>query len=49
LEQLQHIPVVGETITIAGFEFEITQMEGRRILQVLVSGSATRDLLDGEH
>lgn len=36
LEQLQHIPVVGEAISISGFVFEITQMEGRRILQVLV-------------
>jgi CBS domain containing-hemolysin-like protein len=44
LEQLQHVPVVGETITIAGFEFEIIQMEGRRILQVLVTGSSNQDL-----
>jgi CBS domain containing-hemolysin-like protein len=36
LEQLQHIPVVGEKISISGFNFEIKQMEGRRILQVWV-------------
>ncbi|RYY01195.1 MAG: TerC family protein [Gammaproteobacteria bacterium] len=39
LEQLQHIPTVGETISMSGFEFEITQMEGRRILQVMVRGT----------
>lgn len=37
LEQLQHIPVPGETLVIAGFEFEIKIMEGRRIQQVLVA------------
>ncbi len=36
LEQLQHIPVIGETLSISGFNFEIKQMEGRRILQVWV-------------
>jgi len=36
LEQLQHIPVIGEKISISGFNFEIKQMEGRRILQVWV-------------
>jgi CBS domain containing-hemolysin-like protein len=41
LEQLQHIPVVGETIAISGFAFEITLMEGRRILQVRVLKSPT--------
>jgi CBS domain containing-hemolysin-like protein len=49
LEQLQHVPVVGETISISGFEFEITQMEGRRILQVLVSGSRNHSLFDEHH
>jgi CBS domain containing-hemolysin-like protein len=49
LEQLQHVPVVGETLNISGFEFEITQMEGRRILQVMVTGSVTRDLFDEAH
>ncbi len=49
LEQLQHVPVVGETLNISGFEFEITQMEGRRILQVMVTGSVTRDLFDESH
>jgi len=39
LEQLQHIPVIGETITVEHFNFEITQMEGRRIVQVKVTGS----------
>jgi len=49
LEQLQHVPVVGETMSISGFEFEITQMEGRRILQVLVSGSRNHSLFDEHH
>ncbi len=37
LEQLQHIPVKGETLVISGFSFEITIMEGRRIQQVKVT------------
>jgi CBS domain containing-hemolysin-like protein len=37
LEQLQHIPVVGEKLMIAAYEFEIKIMEGRRIQQVLVT------------
>lgn len=37
LEQLQHIPVSGESLVISGYEFEIKAMEGRRILQVLVT------------
>ncbi len=37
LEQLQHIPVNGETLIISGFTFEIKIMEGRRIQQVLVT------------
>jgi CBS domain containing-hemolysin-like protein len=49
LEQLQHIPVIGEKITIAGFEFEIKTMEGRRILQVLVRAPKNRDLFIEEH
>jgi len=42
LEQLQHIPVVGETIRIGNFDFEITEMEGRRILQVRVIAHSPR-------
>lgn len=34
LEQLQHVPVVGEEIALAGYQFQINSMEGRRILQV---------------
>lgn len=34
LEQLQHVPVAGERIALAGYEFHIRSMEGRRILQV---------------
>jgi CBS domain containing-hemolysin-like protein len=34
LEQLQHVPVVDEQILLAGYEFQIKSMEGRRILQV---------------
>lgn len=34
LEQLQHVPVVDEQITLAGYQFQIKSMEGRRILQV---------------
>ncbi|HWV15479.1 MAG TPA: TerC family protein [Cellvibrio sp.] len=37
LEQLQHIPINGEVIIIAGYEFEIKAMEGRRIQQVMVT------------
>lgn len=37
LEELQHIPVGGETIIISDYEFEIKVMEGRRIQQVLVT------------
>ncbi len=36
LEQLQHIPVIGEEIRLAGFTFRILEMEGRRIHQVRV-------------
>lgn len=41
LEQLQHIPIIGEKLTIAGYEFEITLMEGRRIQQVFVINAGT--------
>lgn len=34
LEQLQHIPALGEEIDLAGFKFTIASMEGRRIHQV---------------
>ena len=34
LEQLQHVPVVGEDISLEGYQFQIIDMEGRRILQV---------------
>lgn len=34
LEQLQHVPVVDEQILLAGYQFQIKSMEGRRILQV---------------
>jgi CBS domain containing-hemolysin-like protein len=37
LEQLQRIPVKGETLMIAGFKFEIKEIEGRRIQRVLVT------------
>ena len=43
------MPVVGETLSIAGFEFEITQMQGRRILQVRVTGSVVQDVFEDEH
>lgn len=43
LEQLQHIPVVGEEIHLAGFRFHIVQMEGRRIHQVRVSRDPSAD------
>lgn len=46
LEQLQDIPNIGDKIVIAGFEFEITEMEGRRIQQVRVTGSINRDLFN---
>jgi len=37
LEQLQHIPVVGEQIELSGYLFRIESMEGRRIHQVHAS------------
>lgn len=46
LEQLQHIPVVGETLSISGFVFEVKQMEGRRILQVLAWKTEDNDQHD---
>ena len=36
LEQLQHIPVIGEEIRLVGFTFRVLEMEGRRINQVRV-------------
>lgn len=36
LEQLQHIPVIGEEIHLGGFRFRILEMEGRRIHQIRV-------------
>jgi CBS domain containing-hemolysin-like protein len=36
LEQLQHIPQIGEEIILKGHHFTITSMEGRRIHQVKV-------------
>ncbi|RYZ99489.1 MAG: TerC family protein [Moraxellaceae bacterium] len=49
LEQLEHIPVTGETIRISGFEFEIMKMEGRRIQQVFVSAPQSGDLFKDAH
>lgn len=37
LEQLQHVPVIGEEIRLTGFTFRILEMEGRRIHRVRVS------------
>ncbi|RYZ98752.1 MAG: CBS domain-containing protein [Moraxellaceae bacterium] len=37
LEQLQHIPEMGETFELAGFSFRVLAVEGRRISQVEVS------------
>ncbi len=37
LEHLQHVPVAGESIKLAGYEFTISSMEGRRILEVYAS------------
>jgi CBS domain containing-hemolysin-like protein len=37
LEQLQHIPVIGEEIFLEGYLFRISNMEGRRIQQVHAS------------
>lgn len=34
LEQLQHVPVIGEELQLAGYNFRIVSMEGRRIHQV---------------
>jgi CBS domain containing-hemolysin-like protein len=36
LEQLQHLPQVGETLQLGAYHFTITSMEGRRIHQVSV-------------
>lgn len=35
LEQLQHLPKVGEEISLGGYRFSIVSLEGRRIHQVL--------------
>ena len=37
LEQLQHIPEAGETFVLAGFNFRVLTLDGRRISQVEVS------------
>lgn len=37
LERFGSVPHVGETLEYAGFRFEITEMEGRRISKVLVT------------
>jgi putative hemolysin len=37
LDQLGHLPTVGESFTFQGFKFEVADMDGRRIDQVLVS------------
>jgi CBS domain containing-hemolysin-like protein len=41
LEQLQRVPVVSEAIELSGYKFVITQMEGRRILQVRATPTMT--------
>jgi CBS domain containing-hemolysin-like protein len=43
LEQLQHIPVIGEEIHLSGFTFRILEMEGRRINQVKVTRDPESD------
>jgi len=43
LEQLQHIPKVGEELSLAGYRFRIASMEGRRIHQVLSKPLADAD------
>lgn len=40
LEQLQHIPTIGEEIELAGYKFHIETMEGRRIQQVRATAVA---------
>lgn len=49
LEQLQHVPVVGEQIQFGQFEFEIRAMEGRRIQQVFVSKPTASDHIKPTH
>jgi len=41
LQQLQHIPVSGETLEWNGFNLEIVDMDGARIDKVLVTIPAT--------
>jgi CBS domain containing-hemolysin-like protein len=41
LEQLQHIPVLGEALTLNDHHFSIKSMEGRRIHQVVVTPIAS--------
>jgi CBS domain containing-hemolysin-like protein len=45
LEHLQRIPVLGETIELAGYSFKIEHMEGRRIHQIVAQKTSS---LEGE-
>jgi putative hemolysin len=43
LDQLGYLPTVGESFTFQGFKFEVADMDGRRIDQVLVSAISKPD------
>ena len=35
IDELQHLPITGETVTAFGYRFEVVDMDGRRIDRVL--------------
>lgn len=43
LEELQHLPRTGESITIEGWKLEVVDMDGRRIDKILASRIASGD------
>jgi putative hemolysin len=43
LDQLGHLPKVGESVVFRGHTFEVVDMDGRRIDEVLVSAVPEAD------
>ncbi len=41
LERLGHLPAVGDQVTVAGYEFEVTRVDGTRIEQVTIRSPKT--------
>jgi putative hemolysin len=48
LEELKHLPVLGESFTKDGWRFEVIDLDGRRIDKILVSSLDTRQTADVE-